>query len=54
MTIKEESNNSTNPVPIVKPTHALHKVEINNITTTHGLESTVIPYAINQPTDLQL
>ena len=54
MTVKEKSNNSTNLVPMFKPTHTFYKVEINNMTTTHSLELTVIPYTVNQPTDPQL
>jgi len=47
MTVKEKSNNSTNPVPIVKPTYTFHKIKINNMTTNYSLELTVIPYAVN-------
>ena len=54
MTVKEKSNNSTNLVLMFKPTHTFYKVEINNMTTTHSLELTVIPYTVNQPTDPQL
>ena len=40
MTVKEGENNSTNPAPIVEP--------------THGIEPTAILYTVNQPVDPQL
>jgi len=38
--VKEEENNSTNPAPIVEP--------------THNIEPTAILYTVNQPVDPQL
>ena len=52
--VKGEENNSTNPAPIVEPTHVSHEVAPNNTSTTHGLQPTAIPYAVNQPVDPQL
>ena len=52
--IKGEENNYTNPAPIVEPTHVSHEVAPNNTSTTHGLQPTAIPYAVNQPVDPQL
>ena len=40
VTVKEGENNSTNPAPIVEP--------------THGIEPTAILYTVNQPVDPQL
>ena len=54
MTAKKEENSFINLVLIVEPTHTLHKAASNDITTTHGLELTIILYAINQPIDSQL
>jgi len=54
--VKGEENNSTstNQAPIVEPTHVSHEVAPNNTSTTHGLQPTAIPYAVNQPVDSQL
>ena len=46
---KEGTVNSTSIVPTVESTHVPHAPESSNTSMPQGIESSVIPYAANQP-----
>jgi len=48
---EEGTVNSTSIVPTVKSTYVPHAPESSNTSMPQGIESSVIPYAVNQPTN---
>ena len=47
-------DDTTSIVLVVEPTHVPHATVINDVCILQGLKPSVISYANNQPTDLQL